>query len=147
MLWYDIFKHEEIEMKNVDIEINELKLNLMEVCNKNTCYPQQQSEWTKENPFLGHCAVVALTVYKHFGGKIMRGVIKETGVSHYWNNVNDKDYDLTKEQFKNKITIVNVEDVSVYRLLNNPDTANRFLELNKQLDNFIFTKKQKEQSR
>ena len=132
-------------MKDLEKNLGQLKLNLLSICSKNTCYSKLQKDWTPTNPFLGHCAIITAVVYKNFGGKIMRGVIKENGASHYWNNINGVNYDLTKEQFNGKVTFTNIEEVSIYRILNNFETANRFLELNKKLDNLIF-KQQKEQS-
>ena len=114
-------------MKNFEIKIANLKNRLRRICCKETCHPTNREDWYPDNPFLGHCAIVTAIVYKKFGGEIMRGVIAESGISHYWNRIDGKDYDLTKEQFENKVvTITDIQTSSVERILNNEETLYRY---------------------
>jgi len=79
--------------------------SLKQHCCADTCYLPIASYWTKDNPFYGHCAIVALSVYDKFGGKIKRGIIKENNLTHYCNEINGVDYDFTIQQFKEDPTI------------------------------------------
>ena len=123
-------------MKNIEIKIVNLKNRLKKVCCKETANPSCREDWYPTNPFLGHCAIVTAIAYKKFGGDIMRGVIAESGLSHYWNRIDGKDYDLTKEQFDGKpITLTDVQVSSVERILNNEQTLYRYHLLLSTLEN------------
>jgi len=112
---------------SVDVRIANLKKRIKEVASEETTHPLCKEEWSLSNPMLGHCAVVAAIFYKKFGGEIIRGIIAETGISHYWNKLNNKEYDLTKEQFaKKNVTIIDAEECSVERILSNPNTLERY---------------------
>lgn len=60
-------------------------------------YEPTFESWWNKNPFLGFCYVASHT-FSHLipEAKIYRD---ETG-SHYWNQIEDKVWDLTAEQFK-----------------------------------------------
>ena len=116
------------------MEINELKQLLLKSWDAETCVPGLRSEWTNDNPSLGQCAITALIVNDFFGGKIMR-CMASSG-SHYYNIIDDEIIDLTVEQFLGEIP--QYEDGSERTkdyLLGNEDTKNRYLLLNKRLQN------------
>lgn len=114
-------------MKNIEIKIVNLKNRLKQVASEETCHPLCKEDWSPANPLYGHCAVVTAIAYKKFGGTIMRGIIAESGFSHYWNNIDGVDYDLTKEQYANTIaTIIDGEEVRIDRILNNEQTKYRY---------------------
>ena len=114
-------------MNNTEIKIVNLKNRLKRVCCKETCHPNCKDDWYPSNPFYGHCAVVTAIVNKRFGGDVVRGVIAESGLSHYWNRIDGKDYDLTKEQFEGKpITLTDIQISSIERILNNEETLYRY---------------------
>lgn len=48
-------------------------------------------------PSKGHCAVVALVVWQHFGGRLISAIVE--GRSHWFNRVDGYDVDLTGDQF------------------------------------------------
>ncbi len=75
------------------MEINELKENLLKVYDSKTAYPK--CSWSKDNPTLGQCAVTSLIVKDYFGGDIY----KHNKENHYFNVIDGKVIDLTKEQF------------------------------------------------
>ena len=95
-------------MTNKEIKIVNLKNRLKKLCCKQTCYYLNEEDWSPDNPFYGHCAHVTSIPYKKFGGEIMRGVIASSGFSHYWNKIDGKDYDLTKEQFLDEVTLTDI---------------------------------------
>lgn len=113
-------------MSNINIKITNLKNRLRQVCCEETTHPSCKDEWSKANPFLGHCAVVSAIFYNKFGGEIIRGIIAETGISHYWNRLDGVEYDLTKEQFTNLVTLVEARTVSIDRIMGNGNTKERY---------------------
>ena len=73
--------------------IRELEKVLGDCFDEKTAYPNVG--WSKENPTLGQCAVTALVIQKYFGGEIL----KHNKFSHYFNVIDGKVVDLTKDQF------------------------------------------------
>lgn len=126
-------------MKNVEIKISNLKNRIKQVASEETAYPLYKDNWTFNNPLVGHGAIVSAIFFNKFGGKIIRGIIAETGLSHYWNKLDEKEYDLTYEQFKSNITLVDAQETTVDRILSNPETLKRYellLERLKKIDGF-----------
>ena len=89
--------------------------------------------WTKNNPFYGHCAVVTLLAQDFFGGKILKSSLLNTSFSalksHYWNLFLSEEKDFTEEQFKkNKPRLIG--EIKERRLLlTNENTLQRYLSL------------------
>lgn len=54
-------------------------------------------QWEERNPAWGQCAVTTMVLHALFGGAIKRGMVGR--ISHYWNEINGEDIDLTKKQF------------------------------------------------
>lgn len=114
-------------MKNIEIKIVNLKNRLKKVCSRETTHPSCKEDWYPSNPLYGHCAVVSAIAYKKFGGEIVRAIIAESGMSHYYNRIDGKDYDLTKEQFEGNLpTLTDARTCSVDRILNNEETLYRY---------------------
>ncbi len=71
---------------------------VLEQCwSKETAYPSCQKEWVPNDPSYGQCAITATLVYDMFGGTIYK--IKVNGGTHYFNKLNGRYVDLTREQF------------------------------------------------
>lgn len=90
-------------------------------------------QWTKENPMLGHCAIVAILVQDYFGGKLLRVSLedsKEFGYlhSHYWNKIESgQEIDLTKSQFLGlELNFLDIQERSKEKILSNSDTLRRY---------------------
>ena len=114
-------------MTNKEIKIVNLKNRLRDLCALETCHKRLQEDWSKANPFLGHDQIVTAIAYKKFGGDIIRAIIAETGFSYYYNRIDGKDYDLTKEQFEgNEITLVDAQISSLERILNDAQTEYKY---------------------
>lgn len=75
-----------------------------------SCAPRYRSEWTKENMTLGQCSITSFLVQDIFGGEV-RGVALEDGGYHCFNVVNGKKFDITSEQFGEKI--LNYDDCPI----------------------------------
>ncbi len=128
------------------MEIEVLKQLLSLSWEKETCSPGLRSEWNKENPSLGQCAITALIVNDMFGGKIMR-CMASSG-SHYYNLIDTQIIDLTVEQFLGEIPDYdNGEERTREYLLSNQNTKNRYLLLNKHLQKIINEEKTIRQNR
>ena len=103
--------------------IKELERALLNSYSKDFCYEKVRNHWTEENKTLGMCAITALIVNDYFKGDIAK--IKVEGISHYFNIIDNKIIDLTKNQFKNEI------DYKDYKIINRndlltEDTKNRY---------------------
>jgi hypothetical protein len=66
-----------------------------------TCYPGERKDWTKQNPTIGQCAITALVVQDYLGGEIAY----DQNNIHFWNRIDGKDIDFTREQFDTNIII------------------------------------------
>lgn len=82
------------------MELNRLEEILkLAWCKETSATPDR---WTNENPALGQCAITALIVNDYFGGKLVwaEAVLPDgKKESHYFNEIEGKQYDLTRSQF------------------------------------------------
>lgn len=67
-----------------------------------TCAPRMRADWTPENRTHGQCSVTAFLMQDLFGGKVY-GVPLEDRNFHCFNVVGDCVFDLTSEQFGNRV--------------------------------------------
>ena len=106
--------------------IKKLERALLNSYSQELCYEKVRNHWTEENKTLGMCAITALVVNDYFKGDIAK--IKVEGISHYFNIIDNKIIDLTKNQFKSTI------DYKDYKIINRndlltEDTKNRYQSL------------------
>lgn len=110
--------------------ISKFKKILPKICGKDTSYDPKG--WMKNNPFWGHCAVVALLAHSLFAGVIWFVNLKGTKFAkmkfHFWNVFpNGVAYDFTRSQFgkeyPGELEIMSVEAGS---LLKDKSTLRRF---------------------
>ena len=102
--------------------------NVRKILSKETSF--DPDNWTEDNPFYGHCAVVTLLAQDFFGGEILRGSLKKTPFSamnsHYWNLIISEEKDFTEEQFKgNKPKLIS-KIRKKESLLSNNNTLQRY---------------------
>ena len=83
------------------MKIKQLQQALLNSYSQDLCYEKVRNHWTEENKALGMCAITALIVNDYFKGQIAK--IKVDGISHYFNIIDNKIIDLTKNQFKSEI--------------------------------------------
>ena len=67
-----------------------------------TCAPRMRGEWTPDNPSLGQCSITAFLAQDLFGGRVF-GVPLGDGNYHCYNVVDGHVFDLTSEQFGNRV--------------------------------------------
>lgn len=85
------------------ISPDEFRTRIFQICDAATSLDPQN--WTHENPFYAHCAVVALLAQDIFGGVLLRASLEPYPKfahlrSHYWNKLSDgSELDFTESQF------------------------------------------------
>ncbi len=67
-----------------------------------SCAPRYRAQWSEENRTLGQCSITAFLAQDIYGGKVY-GVPLEDGAFHCYNVVGDCVFDLTSEQFGDKV--------------------------------------------
>lgn len=67
-----------------------------------TCAPRMRDRWSEDNPTVGQCSITAFLMQDLFGGKVM-GVPLGDGNFHCFNVVGDCVFDLTSEQFGERV--------------------------------------------
>ena len=77
----------------------ELKEQLLKIYDKSTVVPSHRAKWSKANPTYGQCVPTTLLVQELFGGDIYY----LTANKHYYNVIDGKIIDLTKDQFDYKL--------------------------------------------
>lgn len=110
--------------------LEELKNILMLVYDKSTVHYKWKSKWSKDNQTFGQCVPTALLVQYYFGGDIYKHNIE----SHYYNVINGKVIDLTKEQFTYDLDYTNGKIKQP--ILSESKTKERFQILKKKVENY-----------
>lgn len=108
--------------------------DLLRICYSNkTCYPNCKDNWCTTNKTLGHCAITSLIVNDYFGGKIAKCDVN--GISHYFNIIDNKIIDLTKEQFNDiDIDYNSYKEKTRNEILSNINTKERYTILKNKLE-------------
>lgn len=108
--------------------------DLLRVCySSETCYPNCKDNWSATNKTLGHCAITSLIVNDYFGGQIAKCDVNE--VSHYFNIIDNKIIDLTREQFNDiDIDYNSYKEKTRNEILNNINTKERYILLKNKLE-------------
>lgn len=87
--------------------------------------------WRRKNPSAGQCAVTAVIVNELFGGVIVRGGLP--GDSHYWNLIENRVVDLTRDQFSENPSFETIGLRSKDYILKNENTKKRYEMLKRNL--------------
>ena len=106
---------------------------LSDVWCRETCAPASRLVWSEENKTAGQCSITAFAIQDIYGGEVY-GIPLGGGVFHCFNKIGDCIFDLTSEQFGDKVMdyehscIQNREDHFA-----NKDKKNRYELLKKKL--------------
>jgi DNA polymerase len=88
------------------LDTNLIRLALINSFCKETAYP---GTWDDKNPSIGQCATATMVANDYLGGEIAKTQLPELPYTHYFNLINDKINDFTKQQFSKKyITKYNI---------------------------------------
>ncbi|GEM_PF-452262 len=93
------------------MEINDFKTVVRSAWSKDTCYKAWQKEWSEVYPSKGQCYVTAKLFQGLFGGILVK-VKDSNNFSHYYNSLNDVEYDFTKEQYPLNEKFTNKETIT-----------------------------------
>jgi len=90
--------------------ISHLKEALRRSWGPDTCAPEDQPAWHRDNPARGQCITTVLVVHDMFGGSLVRAEVHVDGAHvdyHWWNRLPDgSEVDLTRDQFgENEVVI------------------------------------------
>ena len=100
------WKHADIPAKNAEYPgihtPKDLYNVLWHVWCADTCAPRMRNGWNEENRTLGQCSVTAFLAQDIFGGKVY-GIPLEDGGFHCYNVAGDCTFDLTSEQFGDRV--------------------------------------------
>lgn len=106
--------------------VKQLEQALLKSYSKEICYEKVKNNWTEKKKTLGMCAITSLVVNDFLKGQIAK--IKVNGISHYFNVIENKIVDLTKEQFEKEIQYDNYKIINRKDILTG-DTNNRYQKL------------------
>lgn len=114
------------------MNIEQLTSLLRQSWSKETCYEKCRDDRYPGNPSVGQCFVTALVVNDYLGWVIVKWMASN-GVSHYWNRIDWKDTDLTRDQFDDSVTIVEVWEVEREEIQQNE----RYKELRRKVEKLV----------
>lgn len=118
------------------LDVNDVLAALRRSWTAATC--NDEARWSPANPSYGQCAVSALILQDHFGGRIQR-CESPTG-SHYFNLLPDgTTLDATKEQFGPDFRARGVEERDREYVLSFPATEKRYKHLRQAVDEVVFS--------
>lgn len=92
--------HHHLHHTQEHMNLDDLEKALQKSWSKETSYSPDL--WTVGNPAMGQCAVTALVVNDYLGGEIVwADAVLPDGqkISHYFNQIDGKEIDLTRSQF------------------------------------------------
>lgn len=69
---------------------------------RQTCAPRMADDWNEDNRTLGQCSITSFLVQDLIGGEVY-GIKLKDGNYHCFNVIGQKVFDLTSEQFKEKL--------------------------------------------
>lgn len=90
------------QVPSVGVTLDSLETAIRTSFALDTCSPDDVAEWSAQNPSRGHCAMAALTVHQYLGGELLCAEVCRSGERfgyHWWNRLDDGDFDFTLDQF------------------------------------------------
>ena len=75
---------------------------LLLIWSRETCAPRMRQDWTPDNPSRGQCSITAFLAQDIFGGRVF-GIPLGDGNYHCYNVVGEEIFDLTSEQFSERL--------------------------------------------
>jgi hypothetical protein len=96
-------------------------------------------QWDIGNPARGQCGTSTLVLQDEHGGRVVRGLVHETGRSavptvHYWNLVGGRHVDLTWQQFSSSAFVLRSHFVDRDELLVSRWFTDRYATLRRRID-------------
>jgi hypothetical protein len=118
--------------------LEQLNSAIRSAYDRDTCFVDQRSEWSRKHPALGQCVVTTLVVQDYLGGEI----ISDKKNNHYWNRVDGIDLDFTRDQFGKDVVIKETGTRSRQELLEGPrseaaETLDRYRKLKGRVEKLL----------
>lgn len=105
---YKFYRNSDTKVKPLDerfvkIESQFDMYNLLsKAWSRETCAPRLRDKWSEENKTCGQCSITSFLVQDIFGGEVY-GIKLKDGNFHCFNVIGDVVFDLTSEQFAEKL--------------------------------------------
>ncbi len=109
---------------------------LSNIWSKDTCAPRLRDEWSIKNRTLGQCSITSFLIQDIYGGEVY-GIPLGDGNYHCFNRINDIEFDLTSEQFPNKLDYTTGILQKREDHFKREEKYNRYLLLKKELEEVI----------
>jgi len=103
---------------------------------KDTCAPRMRDRWNINNKTLGQCSITSFLVQDIFGGKVY-GIKLNDGNYHCYNVIGDVIFDLTSEQFDEKLIYDLKYEQDRTNHFNKKEKYERYLYLSNKLDEYL----------
>jgi hypothetical protein len=121
------------------ISLKKLENAIKKSWDRETCHYKFIWDNKKLSESAGHCRVVSLIVQDFFGGEIMYSYVHgNPRWDHYWNKLSDdKEIDLTQDQFPKNIKFVKPKLISRNKVLSSKRTKKGYKILKRRVINFL----------
>lgn len=83
------------------INHHEIMRALKESWSRKSC-----SKYNIKNPAAGQCSVTSIVIHMKYGGEILKTKVEDAW--HFYNEIDNRIYDFTQEQFGNDIEYMNI---------------------------------------
>ncbi|MBO6280862.1 MAG: hypothetical protein J6M95_04745 [Bacilli bacterium] len=143
---YKFFGFDNKDVSPIKKEFSEIKNQrvlydyLSKIWSKETCAPRLREKWTKENNTVGQCSITAFLVQDIFGGKVYGVPLSDGGV-HCYNVIGEVRFDLTSEQFNEKLNYEDKYEQSREEHFSKDEKYQRYLLLKRKLIELLLTKR------
>lgn len=106
-----------------DLSIEDFENILRQSWSKETCYEIFKKDWSEKLPELGQCYISARLFQEFFGGDILK-VKDKNNESHFWNKLNNIEYDFTINQYRNGKEDLHLENTKIVKEDSNNERLN-----------------------
>ncbi len=119
---------------------NDLYVFLNEIWCENTCTPRLRYKWSNRSKTVGQCSITSFLFQDLFGGEVY-GILLEDGNYHCFNIIDNYIFDLSSEQFNNKINYINYVNQNRKTHFIVKEKYERYLLLKDRLDEILKNRK------
>ena len=139
---YKFYGWDSIDVKPINSKYNKIKNHkdlydiLSNIWCEYTCAPRMRDKWSIDNKTLGQCSITAFLFQDIFGGDVY-GVELSDGNYHCYNVVNGNQYDLTSEQFDEKLIYDNINKQSREVHFSKEEKYERYKYLCEELEKYL----------
>ena len=139
---YKFYGWDSPDIKPIDTKYNKIKNHkdlydiLSNIWCEYTCAPRMRDIWSETNKTCGQCSITAFLFQDIFGGEVY-GVKLSDGNFHCYNVVDGNQYDLTSEQFSEKLIYDNIYKQSRDVHFSSKEKYERYKYLSSELEKYL----------